>query len=96
MNTSPHTGPTPTGSLPRRVDVLLAHYGQSHQNPRTELIHFVAIPAIMLSRVGATFSLHLWVAGAFVVTSLLYQARLSLVFFIAMAFFWICGHVGAD
>jgi len=33
----------------RKVDQLLAHYGESHRNPRNEAIHFVAIPLIILS-----------------------------------------------
>lgn len=33
----------------RKVDRLLAHYGESHRNPRNELIHFIAIPLILVS-----------------------------------------------
>ena len=70
---------------PRRVDQLLAHYGESHQNPRNELIHFIAIPLIMLSLVGMLFALHPYVAYAFIAASMVYYARLSLVFLLAMA-----------
>jgi uncharacterized membrane protein YGL010W len=70
---------------PRKVDQLLAHYGESHQNPRNELIHFIAIPLIMLSLVGMLFALHPYVAYAFVVASMVYYARLSAVFFASMA-----------
>ena len=69
---------------PRRVDQLLVHYGESHQNPRNELIHFIAIPLIMLSLVGILFALHPFVAYAFVAASMVYHARLSSVFFISM------------
>lgn len=69
----------------RRVDQLLAHYGQSHRNPRNEVIHFIAIPLIMLSLVGLLFTLHPWVAYAFVGASMVYYARLSGVFLAAMA-----------
>ncbi|HEY3047860.1 MAG TPA: Mpo1-like protein [Polaromonas sp.] len=69
---------------PRKVDRLLAHYGESHQNPRNELIHFIAIPLIMLSLVGMLFALHPYVAYAFVAASMVYYLRLSLVFLIAM------------
>ncbi len=69
---------------PRRVDQLLTHYGESHQNPRNELIHFVAIPVIMLSLVGMLFALHPYVAYAFVGASMVYYLRLSMVFFAAM------------
>jgi uncharacterized membrane protein YGL010W len=70
---------------PRKVDQLLAHYGESHQNPRNELIHFIAIPLIMLSLVGMLFALHPYVAYAFVAASMVYYARLSAVFFASMA-----------
>jgi len=70
---------------PRKVDQLLAHYGESHRNPRNELIHFIAIPLIMLSLVGMLFALHPYVAYAFVGASMVYYARLSAVFFVTMA-----------
>ena len=69
---------------PRRVDQLIAHYGLSHQNPGNEVIHFVAIPLIMLSLVGILFSLHPYVAYAFIAASMVYYARLSVVFFLTM------------
>jgi uncharacterized membrane protein YGL010W len=70
--------------LERPIDILLAHYGESHQNPRNELIHFVAIPLIMLSLCGLMFALHPWVAYAFIGASMVYYARLNWVFFAAM------------
>lgn len=81
------TATTPSSALPgqRKIDRLLAHYGDSHQNPRNELIHFIAIPLIMLSLVGMLFALHPWVAYAFVAASMVYYARLSGVFLVAMA-----------
>lgn len=69
----------------RRVDQLLAHYGQSHRNPRNERIHFVAIPLIMASLLGLLWAAHPWLAYAFVAASLVYYARLSVVFLLAMA-----------
>jgi uncharacterized membrane protein YGL010W len=68
----------------RKVDTLLAHYGSSHKNATNELIHFFAIPLIMLSIVGLMYALHPWVAYAFVAASLVYYARLSTIFLIAM------------
>jgi uncharacterized membrane protein YGL010W len=73
------------GATPRRVDALLAHYAESHRDPRNEAIHCVAIPLIMLSLVGLLFAVHPWVAYAFVAASLVYYARLSAVFLAAMA-----------
>ena len=81
MNSS--TTPTAPADT-RQVDRLLAHYGESHQNPRNELIHFIAIPLIMLSLVGMLFALHPYAAYAFVAASMLYCARLSIVFLLAM------------
>ncbi len=78
--------PPPTAAAAtRRVDQLLAHYGESHQNPRNEVIHFVAIPLIMLSVVGLLFAAHPLAAYAFVAASMVYYARLSAVFLLAMA-----------
>jgi uncharacterized membrane protein YGL010W len=68
----------------RRVDQLLSHYGLSHQHPVNEVIHFIAIPLIMLSLVGLLFWLHPYVAYAFVGASMVYYARLSSVFFLTM------------
>lgn len=69
----------------RKVDQLLAHYAESHRNPRNEVIHFVAIPLIMLSLVGLLFALHPWVAYGFILASMVYYARLSAVFLVTMA-----------
>lgn len=78
------TGPS-DAAAPRHVDVLLEHYAQSHRDPRNEAIHCVAIPLIMLSLVGLLYALHPWVAYVFVAASLVYYARLSLVFLLTMA-----------
>jgi uncharacterized membrane protein YGL010W len=82
MNTLTEQGAT---AGVRKVDQLLAHYGESHRNPRNEVIHFVAIPLIMLSLLGLLSALHPWVAYAFVAASMVYYARLSAVFLLAMA-----------
>jgi uncharacterized membrane protein YGL010W len=75
-----HSEPQPT----RKIDQLLAHYGSSHTHPTNELIHFAAIPLIMLSLCGLMFALHPWVAYAFIAASMVYYARLSWVFFASM------------
>lgn len=79
------TATGPSDATPRRVDALLEHYAQSHRDPRNEAIHCVAIPLIMLSLVGLLYALHPWVAYAFVAASLVYYARLSVVFLLTMA-----------
>jgi uncharacterized membrane protein YGL010W len=68
----------------RRIDQLLAHYGESHQHPVNERIHFFAIPLIMLSLIGLIFCLHPWLAYGFMAASMVYYARLSSVFLAAM------------
>jgi len=72
-------------AAPRKVDLLLAHYGESHRNPRNEVIHFVAIPLIMFSLVGLLFAMHPWAAYGFILASMVYYAGLSLVFLATMA-----------
>ena len=74
-----------TAAPTRKVDQLLAHYEESHRNPVNERIHFVAIPLIMLSLVGLLFAAHPWAAYLFVAASMVYYARLSLVFLLSMA-----------
>ena len=74
----------PLGASSRKVDQLIAHYGTSHTHPTNELIHFIAIPLIMLSLCGLIFAIHPWVAYAFIAASMVYYARLSWVFFFTM------------
>ncbi|MES2412400.1 MAG: Mpo1-like protein [Pseudomonadota bacterium] len=87
MNTTTNSGNTASsdGIALRRVDQLLAHYEESHRHPGNEVIHFIAIPLIMLSLVGMLFALHPLVAYAFVAASMVYYARLSVVFLVTMA-----------
>ena len=71
-----NTAAAPLAGADRKVDRLLAHYGQSHRHPTNEAIHMAAIPAIMLSLVGLLFAIHPWVAYVFVGASLVYYATL--------------------
>ena len=68
----------------RCVDQLITHYGESHQNPRNEPIHFIAIPLIMLSLVGMLFALHPFVAYAFVAASMVLWSALTVAVVFAM------------
>jgi uncharacterized membrane protein YGL010W len=79
-----HTSDSASLDSARKVDQLLAHYGSSHTHPTNELIHFIAIPLIMLSLCGLMFALHPWVAYAFIAASMVYYARLSWIFFLSM------------
>jgi uncharacterized membrane protein YGL010W len=68
----------------RRVDQLLAHYDESHRHPANELIHFIAIPLIMLTLVGLMYEAHPLLAYAFLAASMVFYYQLSRVFFITM------------
>lgn len=88
-----------SASSTRKIDTLLAHYGSSHKNATNELIHFFAIPLIMLSIVGLMYALHPWVAYAFMAASMVYYARLSITFLVAMVvwaalLFWLITLMG--
>jgi uncharacterized membrane protein YGL010W len=88
-----------TASTARKIDTLLAHYGSSHKNATNEVIHFFAIPLIMLSIVGLMYALHPWVAYAFMAASMVYYARLSITFLVAMVvwaalLFWLITLMG--
>lgn len=61
----------------RRLDQLLANYGESHRNPTNGAIHCVAIPLIMVSLVGLLYAVHPWVAYVFLAVSMLYYVRLG-------------------
>jgi uncharacterized membrane protein YGL010W len=74
---------TPAAPTTRRVDQLLAHYGESHRNPTNGAIHCVAIPLIMFSLVGLMYSLHPWVAYVFLAASMVYYVRLGSWVFVA-------------
>ncbi|MDM0045293.1 DUF962 domain-containing protein [Variovorax dokdonensis] len=82
-------GDEPTGQRPTsRLDRLLAHYGESHRHPTNELIHLIAIPAIMVSIVGLLYALHPWVAYAFVAASMVYYAMLRAPLLLAIMAVW--------
>ena len=83
-------------AVPRKVDLLLAHYGESHRNPRNEVIHFIAIPLIMFSLLGLLFAAHPWIAYGFVLASLVYYARLSLMFLVTMTLLSVLGLLGVQ
>ena len=78
------TAKTATTKSARKIDTLIAHYGKSHMNATNEVIHFIAIPLIMLSIVGLMYALHPLVAFAFMAASMVYYARLSTIFLVAM------------
>ncbi len=75
--------PTDAAST-RRIDQLLAHYGESHTQPTNELIHYIAIPLIVFSLIGVLHWLNPMLALVVIAASIVYYARLSTVFMIAM------------
>ncbi len=68
----------------RKVDALLQHYGLSHTHPVNEVIHFVAIPAIMISLNGLLFAVHPALVLLLIAVSLVYYSRLSWPFTLCM------------
>ena len=83
-----NTQAAPLDSELRKVDSLLAHYGESHRHPVNEAIHLLAIPAIMVSILGLLWALHPWAAYAFVAASLVYYARLQAPALLAIMAAW--------
>lgn len=85
MTTATDTAALGTATPVRKVDSLLARYGESHTQPVNELIHFVAIPLIVFSLLGVMYWVHPNLALVVVAASLVYYARLSIVFTATMA-----------
>jgi uncharacterized membrane protein YGL010W len=69
----------------RKVDLLLAHYYANHTHPSNERIHLVSTPLNLFSVLGVLYAVYPWLAVVFIALSLLYYARLSIEFCIAMA-----------
>ncbi len=61
----------------RRIDERLSHYRLSHQHPRNEAIHCVAVPVIMISLVGLLWAVHPALMAVFLLASGVYYAWLS-------------------
>lgn len=68
----------------RRIDELLARYGESHRHPTNEIIHCVCIPAIVFSLLGLCWSVSPAVALVVAAASLAYYLRLSPPFAVGM------------
>jgi uncharacterized membrane protein YGL010W len=85
----------------RKIDQLLAEYGESHQNATNKLIHWICVPAIVFSIVGLIWSIpngillnlvnHPFATWATVVliVVLIYYMTLSFSLMIGMAVFSI-------
>jgi len=67
-----------TDSIPsRRIDALLARYGQSHRNPINKAIHWVCVPLISWSLLAVLWAWTPVAAYALIALALVYYARLS-------------------
>ncbi len=74
--------------MKKTADQWFAEYGECHHNPANELIHWICIPAIMLSVLGLLWSIpmpaswgslsdYLNIATFFLIASLVFYVRLS-------------------
>jgi uncharacterized membrane protein YGL010W len=68
----------------RPVVAMIAKYSESHLHPTNEIIHFICVPAIILSFLGLLWALSPWVAVAATVLALIYYVTLSVPFAIGM------------
>lgn len=77
-----------------QLDTLLAKYGESHQNSRNKLIHWIAVPSIVFSLLGMVWAIPMpefmkeypyfnW-ASLVIAFSLYYYYRLSPILAFAM------------
>ena len=78
------------------LQARLAHYAQSHQDRRNELIHCVCVPAILFALIGLFAAINLGLALLAIALALVYYARLGKVpalrmgvVMIAMLVVWI-------
>ena len=71
-------------SQPRSIDILLARYGDSHQDHTNEIIHFVCIPLIVFSLLGILWAIHPVLAVAVTLGALYYYTKLSRGFAVGM------------
>nr|WP_315467022.1 Mpo1-like protein [uncultured Undibacterium sp.] len=69
----------------RKVNLLLSRYGESHQHPTNEKIHFVCVPVIMWTVLALAWSLHPVLALSLTGLALIYYASLSIGFAIGMS-----------
>lgn len=85
----------------RKIDQLLAEYGESHQHHTNKMVHWICVPAIMFSLIGLIWNIpsgllqdlgrlegHAWVnwGTLFLAAASLYYLRLSLPLFVGMLF----------
>lgn len=69
----------------KQVDMLIGKYAESHLNHTNEIIHFICVPAIVLSVLGLLWAIHPLVAVVLALASLAYYFKLSASFGFGMA-----------
>lgn len=85
----------------RKIDQLLAEYGESHQNQTNKMVHWICVPAIMFSLIGLIWNIpsnllqgslnlegNAWVnfGTLFLAIASLYYLKLSFPLFLGMLF----------
>lgn len=76
---------SPTSESNRKVLLLLERYGESHQHPTNEKIHFVCVPVIMWTVLALLWCVHPVLAISMSFLALVYYASLSTGFAIGMS-----------
>ncbi len=77
-----------------KINFLLEHYGESHQNATNKLVHWVCVPTIVFSVLGLFYSIPFpiektWLlnwAGVFMAACMVYYFVLSVPLALGMAF----------
>lgn len=70
---------------PRKLDLLLSKYAESHRHPHNEIIHFVCVPVIVWTVLALLWLLHPAVAILAACMALIYYWTLSKPFALGMA-----------
>lgn len=60
-----------------QLQALLDEYGESHQNPKNKLVHYICVPIIAISTLAILWSIHFWVYVAVFVGAGIYYYRLA-------------------
>lgn len=70
---------------PRKLDLLLSKYAESHRHPHNEIIHFICVPVIVWTVLALLWLLHPAVAILAACMALIYYWTLSKPFALGMA-----------
>ncbi len=73
----------------KTLDVWLAEYAVSHQNPINKKIHWVCVPVIFASIVGMGISISTWITLVVMALVALFYLDLSFSLFLSMGMFML-------